>query len=302
MSIILGNSSAGKGRPAAGRAARAILRRDRSPQAERLTVCYAGDVVRLELVCAGRVLASGPWQCEVLRDQPSAGARLPARPVTPWQLTCRTSDENVDYLELAMELAGGLCIERHLVLARKDGFLLLADAVLGTRPGGLAYRGSLPLGPGIALGGAGLTRERFLVAASASRPHGRRLATVLPLALPEWRRDHRVGELSSGPEGMELRQAIEGRRLFAPLWLDLDPGRVRRRRTWRQLTVAESLGARAADVAVGYRVAVGSSQWLVYRSLARKRNRSVLGHNLATETLVARFRRDGEVQSIIEIE
>jgi hypothetical protein len=201
-----------------------------------------------------------------------------------------------------MELAGGLCIERHLVLARKDGFLLLADAVLGTRPGGLAYRGSLPLGPGIALGGAGLTRERFLVAASASRPHGRRLATVLPLALPEWRRDHRVGELSSGPEGMELRQAIEGRRLFAPLWLDLDPGRVRRRRTWRQLTVAESLGARAADVAVGYRVAVGSSQWLVYRSLARKRNRSVLGHNLATETLVARFRRDGEVQSIIEIE
>ena len=164
---------------------------------------------------------------------------------SPWQPTCRTSDENVDYLELTMELAGGLRIERHLVLARKDRFLLLADAVLGTRPGALAYRGLLPLGPGIALGGAGPTRERFLVAARASRP-GERLATVLPLALPEWRRDHGVGELSSGPEGMELRQAIEGRRLFAPLWLDLDPGRIRRRRTWRQLTVAESLRRPAA--------------------------------------------------------
>jgi hypothetical protein len=301
MSIIHGHSLPGKGRPAVGRPARAILRRDRSSQAERLTICYAGAVVRLELVRAGRVLVSGPWQCEVLRDQPSAGARRPARVVSPWQPTCRTSDENVDYLELTMELAGGLRIERHLVLARKDRFLLLADAVLGTRPGGLAYRGLLPLGPGIALRGAGLTREGFLVAASASRP-GKRLATVLPLALPEWRRDHRVGELSSGPQGMELCQAIEGSRLFAPLWLDLDPLRVRRRRTWRQLTVAESLGAQAADVAVGYRVAVGSGQWLVYRSLARKRNRSLLGHNLATETLVARFRRNGEVQSIIEIE
>jgi hypothetical protein len=302
MSIILGNTSPGKGRPAAGRPARAILRRDRSPKAERLTVCYAGAVVRLELVCAGRVLASGPWQCEVLRDQPSAGARRPARVVAPWQPTCRTSDENVDYLELTMQLSGGLRIERHLVLARKDRFLLLADAVLGTRPGALGYRGLVPLGPGIALRGAGPTRERFLVAASASRPLGKRLATVLPLALPEWRRDHRVGELSSGPEGMELCQAIQGRRLFAPLWLDLDPGRVRQRRTWRQLTVAESLTAQAADVAVGYRVALGSGQWLVYRSLARKRNRSLLGHNLATETLVARFGRHGEVQSIIEIE
>ena len=66
--------------------------------------------------------------------------------------------------------------------------------------------------------------------------------------------------------------------------------------------MAESLAAQAADVAVGYRVALGRGQWLVYRSLARTRNRSVLGHNLATETLVARFRRDGEVESIIEIE
>jgi hypothetical protein len=124
-------------------------------------------------------------------------------------------------------------------------------------------------------------------------------------------RDHaahgaRVGENGTGPFSggpcLELRQAIEGRRLFAPLWFDLDPRRARRLRTWRQLTVAESLAAQGADVAVGYRVAAGNRQWLIYRSLAPKRNRTLLGHNLSTETLVAGFGRKGEVQPIIEIE
>jgi hypothetical protein len=225
----------------------------------------------------------------------------PARPAGAWQSTCRTSDADVDYLELALPLTGGLHIQRHLVLARKDRFLLLADAVLGTHAARLTYRGFLPLGPGIALRRAGPTREAFLAAADSRQP-GKRLAAILPLALPEWRCDRQVGELSAGREGMELRQTLGGGRLLAPLWFDLDPGRLHRRRTWRQLTVAESLAIQPAAVAVGYRVAVGSRQWLVYRSLARKRNRSVLGHNLATETLVARFRRDGEVESIIEIE
>ncbi|MGD0899491.1 MAG: hypothetical protein ABR915_16785, partial [Thermoguttaceae bacterium] len=237
-------------------------------------------------------------------------------------------------------LSGGLRLERHLVLARKDRFLLRADAVLGARTRALRYQGRLPLAPGIAPRCAEQTREGFLVAIAAgkrrrglppvTRPGlGKRLATVLPLALPEWRSDgdcpdfrgHRAqlgrengtvpfdpksegvaGDLVGVAGALELRQAIRGRRLFAPLWLDLDRGRFRRRRTWRQLTVAESMAVLPPDAAVGYRVAAGGGQWLIYRSLAPKRNRSVLGHNLATETLVARFRRDGEVQSIIEIE
>ena len=31
-------------------------------------------------------------------------------------------------------------------------------------------------------------------------------------------------------------------------------------------------------------------------------NRTLLGHNLATESLIARFGKDGEVTSIVEIE
>jgi hypothetical protein len=72
--------------------------------------------------------------------------------------------------------------------------------------------------------------------------------------------------------------------------------------TWRQLTVAEWLTALPPEVAVGFRVAIGAEQWIIYRSLAPQSNRTLLGHNLATESLVARFGKDGEVTSIIEIE
>ena len=125
---------------------------------------------------------------------------------------------------------------------------------------------------------------------------------MLPLALPEWREQAGVGALIATPQGLELHQAADGQRLMAPLFVDLDPRRMRRRLTWRQLTVAESLSIQPADVAGGYRVAVGSQQWLIYRSLGPRGNRTVLGHNLSTESLVARFDSSGEVEPIIEIE
>ncbi len=270
--------------------------------------------VRLELLSGRLPSLSGPWQCEVLRN----GRPMP--PVSAWRSTCRVRDADVDYCELVIELRGGLSIERHLILARKDRFLLLADAVIGARAGSLQYRSVLPLATGVSLRLPRQTCEGFLVG-----PLRRRLAAVLPLALPEWKKapglrrkalgptmlrmvpaggvvESSAGQLLATPGALELRQAAAGRSLFAPLWFDLDPGRARRRLTWRHLTVAESMARIRDDMAVGYRVAAGSGQWLVYRSLAPKRNRTVLGHNLSTETLVARFRRNGEVESIIEIE
>ena len=72
--------------------------------------------------------------------------------------------------------------------------------------------------------------------------------------------------------------------------------------TWRQLTVAESLTPVPSDKAVGFRIAIGPQQWIIYRALANRSNRTLLGHNLATESLIARFGKDGEVTSIVEIE
>jgi len=101
---------------------------------------------------------------------------------------------------------------------------------------------------------------------------------------------------------LELRQSTLGRSLFAPLFFDLDRRRFGKPLTWRQLTVAESLAVQPADVAVGYRVSTDGKHWLIYRSLTPSRNRTLLGHNLSSETLVARFTRKGEVTSLIEIE
>jgi hypothetical protein len=72
--------------------------------------------------------------------------------------------------------------------------------------------------------------------------------------------------------------------------------------TWRRLTVAESLNVVPADMAVGYRIQVGKSQWLIYRSLSPSRNRTVLGQNFSSEFVVARFLPTGKAETLLEIE
>jgi hypothetical protein len=266
-----------------------VLRPDWSPAAPRLAATYAGESVGLELECERDVLWSGLWELEVRRD----GELLP--PNTPWESLFWLSDKDVDYLELGISLEGGLRVQRHLLLARKDHVLLLADAILGDRPARLEYRGSLPLIEGVAYQPAEESREGFLVGRHRS-------ALVVPLALPEWRSDPRFGSLDSTGPGLKLRQHAEGRSLFAPLLFDLKPRRMTRRLTWRSLTVAADLQVQPDDVAVGYRAMIGNQQWLLYRSLARPANRTVLGHNLSTEMLLARFDRKGAVQPLVEIE
>lgn len=332
----------------------------------RLAVACADRSLQLELALGRQTLLAGEWGFDVRRDGAAAA------PVSAWEETCREADREVDYLELRIELAGGLTVERHIVVARRDRFALLADAVLdytaGARrmehrsvprrmehrsvprrteshsvpanrasrarrteshsvPGdpGLAYCATLPLADGVSWQGAKQTREGLLV--------GRRRALVLPLALREWRAEDSAGELAATDDrcgknascggstdaaarngrsetasyvpsanGLQLHQATTGRALFAPLFIDFDARRIARPATWRQLTVGHKGVVQPGDVAVGYRVAVGSRQWIVYRSLAEAASRTLLGHNLNGETLVARFRRNGEVETIIEVE
>jgi hypothetical protein len=272
----------------------AVLCRGRGRDGQRLVVHFAGHECEIELVTPGRGVLAGSWPFEISRQ----GRLLEV--ASGWESICWHSDADVDYLELQIELSEGVIVQRHLALARKDRFLLLADAILGPPGGGLEYRGTLPYAAGIEFRPAAESREGQIRA--VSRKAGPALAQVLPLALSEWRDDSRSGELAAAPLGLELRQATSGRHLFAPLFLDLDSQRFRRRLTWRTPTVAESLVTVPSDRAVGYRVAIGKQQWLIYRSLAAVGNRTLLGHNLSTETLVARFAADGEVTPIIEIE
>ncbi len=244
------------------------------------------------LLSHGRgLLSAGDWDLDVRRDG------QPAHPRAAWEELISLSDRDVDYLELELRLSAGLKVQRHILLAHKDRFLLLADAVLGQRAGRLDYRGCLPLHPRIEFQPAGEGREGFLVG-----PRGKRRALVVPLALPPGRSDRGGGSLRRTAGGLELCQSVRGRALLAPLWLDLKPRRMSRPLIWRQLTVAEQSVIQPAEVAAGYRVKVGREQWLVYRALTSRGNRTLLGHNLITETLVARFRSDGQVEPLVEIE
>jgi len=270
-------------------AAVAVLRRRWRRSTEQLTVRYDEPAMQVELSCSEDVVFCGPWQFDLRRDG------RPLGPCLDWDEVCWISDDDVDYLELQCDLRGGVSVQRSMLLARKDRFLLLADAVLGDRPGKIEYCGCLPLAPGISFRPAEQSREGLLIGS-------KRRARVLPLALGEWKADGRSGQLAATSQGLELHQSQRARRLFAPLFIDLDRRRHRSRFTWRQLTVAESLAIQPPEVAVGYRVALGNRQWLIYRSLGRPGNRTLLGHNLSTEMLVARFHKSGEVEPLIEIE
>jgi hypothetical protein len=268
----------------------AILRADWHPASPQLAVNYSGPRLTSELSLGKRCLWSGDSEIEVRVDGRSLVARQ------PWEAVCWESDDDVDYLELELALAEDVRIQRHLALARRGGFLFLADAVLGTFPRKIEYRATLPLGDHTQFRPASETREGALV------QQRRTLARVLPLALGEWRAGPSCGTLESAEGSLALSQAAFGRSLFAPLFFDLEPRRHKQELTWRQLTVGQDRQAVPRDTAVGYRAQIGSAQWLVYRSLVAPEVRTVLGRNLNNEFLIGRFRTSGKVKTLLEIE
>jgi len=270
-------------------ARRAVLGRNEAAAAGRLEIDYGGKDVRLNFTTGSDPAWSGPWGLEVRADG------TPLSVSSGWEVAFWYSDRQMACVELEARLTGGFRIQRHLSFAHEDSFVLLADSLLGNRPANLEYRAWLPLDARTSFEPAEETREGVLCV-------GRRRILALPLALPEWQCDARPGSLARTDQGLALSQSAKGASLFAPLFFDLDSRRNRQPFTWRQLTVAENLQAVAADVAVGYRVMVGKKQWLIYRSLAPVGNRTLLGHNLISQLLVARFDRKGEVASLVEIE
>jgi hypothetical protein len=270
--------------------AAAVLRPDWSAGAPRLAVNYGDARLLLELECGGETVLAGEWGLELA----VGGRRL--EPVSSWEQLCWVSDEEVDYLELEIDLAEGARVQRQLLLAREDGLLYLADNVrVELSPSDIEYTGTLTLAPGIQWRPEAETREGDL---TGRQPR----ALVMPLALPEWRSDPRGGTLDVQGGLLTLRQQATGQNLSAPLLLDLNRRRFARQRTWRQLTVAESLEVVTRDTAVGYRAQCGSDQWLIYRAMSGLGNRTVLGQNLATEFLFGRFTTSGDVDELIEIE
>jgi hypothetical protein len=152
----------------------------------------------------------------------------------------------------------------------------------------------VPLAAGLEGKPAEETRELFI---RDAKPR----VMALPLAAPEWRSAGHGG-VEATVDGLCLEQRSAGSRVYAPLWLDLDPARHGQPLTWRQLTVADTRQNLPPHQAVGFRVQSGLEQWLVYRSLDEPRNRTVLGCNLSCDFLIGPIGKSGVVERAIEID
>lgn len=266
-----------------------VLRSSWPGNSEALAVTFSGTTVETELIRGRELFWSGEWTLEVaFNDEPKAAD-------DEWQSVCWQTDEDVVYLELQMHLEDELQVQRQMLLAREDRVLLLADAIVSPRPGRLSYRSTLPLAEGVSFVAEEKTREGVLTGR-------KRQPLVMPLALPEWKSDRRIGRLMQDAAGLTLTQDSQWLGLYAPLLIDLDPGRRAKDRTWRQLTVAEHRNPLPPDEAVGFRAQIGKRQWLLYRSLAPVACRTVLGQNLVTEFLMGRIKKDGTIDGLLEIE
>ena len=85
--------------------------------------------------------------------------------------------------------------------------------------------------------------------------------------------------------------------------MDMQRRRLKRKRTWRQLTVADELRIVGKAEAVGYRVQAGSEQWMLYRSLGQSRCRSVMGKHLVAYFYAARFHAsDGSFEEVVPVD
>lgn len=279
-----------------------LLRVNWQRKAAALAVRYDSDHIQAELDAGQRILLAGNWETEVTVD----GHAL--RPTSTWACVCWESDEEVDYLELELSLGDKVRLQRQLLLARRDGFLLVADALLSLKPAQMELVSRFPLAEGMQYQPAVETREGFLCDAK-----GKRRGLVLPLALPEWRQSPATGSLelqtaadaSDGATGqLELRLQGNGRSLFSPLFIDLQGSRLRHEEfTWRQLTVAQERRILPADEAAGFRVQIGEEQWLVYRSLSTRGSRTVLGLNTTYEYVVGRVDTDEcVIDALLQVE
>jgi hypothetical protein len=264
--------------------------RDKAP---RMVVAHPSDTMRIEVHAGRDLLLSGEWPIDAKINGEAV------RSTDDWECQCWHTDEDGDYLEVALPLVGGGRLERQFFLSRKDGVGFIAETLFsGIAEGArLETTARIPLGAGVKLQPEKETREAMLVSGDEA------VAGLVPLDLAEWRDDPRGGELISTGDALVLTRQRQGRNAASFLWFDFSAPRFAKQRTWRQLTVAESLKNVTPDVAIGYRVQAAKQQWFIYRSLEKLGNRTLMGQNLSCEMLVGKYKApEAVVEEYFQIE
>ncbi len=260
----------------------------------RMHVDYHGEQVRLELFNGKQPMLSGMVEASIQVDGEMCS------PDGPWKEVCEYSDDDVHYLEIEQDWTSGAMLQRQYLLLREDRCVLLSDAIIPRLGQGdlgqLSYQSRLP-----ATGLTSFTADQRLRELSITT--GKRKALCLPLAAPEWRVSPTLNDLQTASDGHLILTSAGKGRLYAPLWFDFAQGRLSRKRTWRQLTVADQLRIVKHAEAVGFRIQMGSEQWMIYRSLQDQKTRTVLGKHLIADFYCARFDPgDGAYEELITVD
>lgn len=258
----------------------------------RVAVDYSDSTVRLEVLGPkGRTLLMGDWTADVRLEGESL------LQMDDWEKVCWFSDDDVDYLEIEARFGDKSRVQRQIVLLREDRLLLLADALLCDQAGNWSLSTSIPVASSVDIQTAERSNEVFLKLSDSQR------ALVMPLAMPEWRRELSPLELNCRHGHLSLVAKSPRMRQYAPLLVSLAGYHSKKPFTWRRLTVAEDLGAVASDVAAAYRAQIGLEQWLLYRTLAKPARRTAMGMHTGAEFVAARFCGEGaEYETLVEVE
>ncbi len=218
----------------------------------------------------------------------------PLLPHSGFSVVCWHTDSNADYLELEMGFEQDVVLQRQIMLLRRDEIALVSDSISSENDMELQYACKFPLAEGIKCIQESETREVYLA-------KKRIQSLVIPLTLPEWKREKSPSHLIIEENNIVLEQTGRSRGMFAGMLLDLNASRSVQPRTWRRLTIAESLRPVAPDEAVAFRIRIGGQQWVIYRCLGEKRNRSFLGVNFADDFYVGSIFTDGAVKELLQI-
>ncbi len=272
----------------------ATMRRNWKQDSARIAVDYARDPMWLDCIGPGGVrLLSGEWDAVIHKD----GKHLETD--VGWSDVCWFSDDDVDYLEIESAVEGTCRIQRQIMLVREEGLMFFSDTLLAEEKGHWSIESTWELGDDIEVRPGAKTHEAELLDGTKENE---RCGLLLPLALPEWRRQPSSGKLREESGKIVLHQEVIGTRLYCPLVLSTRKIAKQTAFTWRHLTVAQDLEIQPAHVAQAFRVQIGKEQLVFYRSLAQVVRRSAMGLHLNTEFYAGRFDSDeGAFDSIVEI-
>ncbi len=268
----------------------AVLRSDWSATADTVAVAHHEPLPQLDVAINGEPFIHGPWLLQLRIGD--AQIEL----ADEWSCVCWETDPEADYVELQMCGPGKLRVERLILLSRTDQFLFIADCISGVKNERIEYAAELPLVTGLTATTDTETRQWQL-----RGPRTR--VRVIPLGLPAERVHSSPHDFAIVDHAIRMRHMGAGRGLLAPLVFDWHPKRRTAPVDWKTLTVTEEGKILRSDQAAGYRLRVGSAQWLFYRSLqSTGMSRAVLGHHTFNETVIARFDKRGDVEPLLMIE